>query len=187
MARLLLLLCAFLFWCAEPPGGPAFGGTITYQTANLPDDVPGEDRWQFRYTLQGFSFAANEGFSIIFERELFASLGVPSGPDNSWSLLVFQPDLNLPEDGLFDALALMDHPSVSSPFSVEFVYLGAGAPSSQSFAVYRLTAGDGVIDYFGFGFTEPEVNAVPEPGGRAAVVLAIALTAAAAMRRHGIG
>jgi hypothetical protein len=47
----------------------------------------------------------------------------------------FQPDPNVPSDGWYDALALVDHASLEDPFSINFIWLGNGTPGAQDFDI----------------------------------------------------
>ena len=47
-----------------------------------------------------------------------------------------QPDSSVPDDGMYDALALTDNASLADVFIVSFVWQGSGTPGSQYFEVY---------------------------------------------------
>ena len=51
--------------------------TIGFQTGDLPDVVPGQDSYQYSYTLSHFPYSADLGFGISFDRDLYASLESP--------------------------------------------------------------------------------------------------------------
>lgn len=51
-------------------------------------------------------------------------------------MLTIQPDLALASDGFLDALALQTGASLTNPFTLTFVWLGTGLPSSQPFTIY---------------------------------------------------
>jgi hypothetical protein len=111
--------------------------TIRYQVSNLSDVNAGEDLWQYIYTVEDFPFDADYGFSILFDEDLFEQLESPPPPVNAdWDVITLQPDLNLPDEGRYDALALSATPSLSDVFVVSFVWLGPGAPASQPFEIF---------------------------------------------------
>lgn len=148
----MLLLC---FICIA---NPANAVSITYEAIDLPDTTLGEDLWEYRYTVSG-SLAANEGFSIFFDPLNYASLESPAPTVNpDWDVLVLQPDAFLPDDGVYDALALANNPSLSDTFNLSFVWLGAGTPGSQPFVVY-----DSAFAVIATGNTLASGTSVPEP------------------------
>lgn len=53
-----------------------------------------------------------------------------------WDILVWQPDSFIPDDGAYDALALVDGASLADSFALNFTWLGSGNPCSQYFEVY---------------------------------------------------
>ena len=62
--------------------------SIAFTVTNLADTTPGQDLWQFTYTLDGFVFGAGQGFTIFFERSLFTLLQTPPPLVNGgWDLL----------------------------------------------------------------------------------------------------
>ena len=112
-------------------------GSISVQATDLADATPGQDLWRFTYLLDGFDFQANQGFSVFFNYLTFADLHNASPSSSSiWNAIAVQPDALLQADGFFDAQALVNSPSAAIPFSVDFVWLGAGRPGPQSFYTY---------------------------------------------------
>jgi hypothetical protein len=154
-ARAVLLL-AVLFLMP----GIATGTTVSYTAIDLADLVSGVDLWQYRYVVKDFTFSADQGFSIYFNEALYADLATPTA-SGDWDPLVFQPDPALPAAGVYDALALVDGASLAIPFTVNFVWLGTGAPGIQPFEMYSLDAIGG-LTILKTGQTV--VNPVPEPG-----------------------
>jgi hypothetical protein len=137
-----------------PPDGEAL--TIQYSATDLADAIPGQDLWSYAYTVTGFDFDQDLGFAISFAPGLYEDLeSPPPTPNADWDILTLQPDGNLPADGLYDALALVDDASLADPFTVSFVWIGGGAPGSQPFFVY-----DESFQTVESGFTV----LVPEPG-----------------------
>ena len=65
----LLSICLSVWWVLSAPAA-----TITFNAANLADTTPGQDLWQYSYTVSGVTFGNGEGFSISFDRTLFTSL-----------------------------------------------------------------------------------------------------------------
>jgi len=151
----LMLTALFLFFLLMPI---AISGatTISYEATDLTDTTPGEDLWQYTYTVGGFEFDTDYGFTIFFDYQLYADLEDPPPSVNlEWDSIVWQPDSGLPDDGVYDALALVDVASLADPFTVSFVWLGTGAPGAQFFDVY-----DSSFNTVESGQSAP----VPEPG-----------------------
>lgn len=138
---------------------PSRATTVTYRAIDLPDTAPGEDLWEYRYAASGFDFDEGFGFSIFFNFLHYAQLeSSPAAVHPDWDIITLQPDPNLPDDGVYDALALVDNASVSHEFHVRFEWLGGGfaSPPSQAFVIYE--PGFGTIET---GFTL--FTFVPEP------------------------
>src|SRR4051812_36435108 len=90
----------------------ALATTIEFEAVNLADVTPGQDLWQYNYFVSGRTFLANQGFTIGFDYHLFTQLQSPPPAINAgWSTIALQPDLNLPDSGSYDALALVNNPS----------------------------------------------------------------------------
>jgi hypothetical protein len=125
---------SFLLWATCQSASAI---TITYQAFDLIDSVPGQDLWQYSYSVSDHSFASATGFSIYFDFSSYAQLESPPPSVNAeWDALTIQPDPGLPGDGIYDALALVDNAYLSDPFTVEFIWLGSGEPGAQYFEIY---------------------------------------------------
>lgn len=147
MTGLLILL---LF-----PVGKSHAIQISYKAVNLADTTPGEDLWQYSYTVGDYSFDMDYGFTIYFDYFLYSNLEDPAPYVNDdWDPIVWQPDTAIPDDGAYDALALENAASLADPFVVSFVWLGSEVPGSQFFEVY-----DPDFNIIRSGETAP----VPEP------------------------
>jgi hypothetical protein len=141
----------------------------------------GGQTWQFDYTVTNDSEALTiDEFTIYFDRTLFGSLVIVGAPD-VWDPLVAQPDLELPSDGFFDALALAFGiaPGLSlSGFSVAFTFLGSGTPGSQPFDIVDPET----FAVLASGVTSLAAQAVPEPGTLSLLLLAAFVAGAQRMR-----
>lgn len=169
------LLGASLLLAFALSSAPAAALTITFTATDLPDTTPGEDRYRYDYALSGFPHPSGFGFTVFFAPGLHASLQSPPPPlGPEWDVIAIQPDPGLPDAGFYDALALADFPTTLTGFSIEFVWLGAGAPGSQPFVVY-----DPAFATVESGQTLP----VPEPASLVLLVLGLAALPA----RRGVG
>ena len=148
---------------------PPITATFRFEVVDLADTTPGQDLWEYRYTVTGLALTANQGFTIFFDRNLCTLLQNPSPFVNAdFSLLVVQPDLALHSNGFYDAQALRNAPSLADPFRVQFVRLGTGAPGAQSVTIYD-------TDFSPIGQTQ--TTNVPEPSGVALFFTSLAVFA----------
>ncbi len=148
----------------------AHAATIGFEAIDLSDTTPGQDLWRYVYTVDGSSFAFDQGLAIFFDYTAYGPL-LGSSPDtdpgafvstnSDWDILLLDPEIGLLADGVFDALALVGSP-ISSVLSVDFLWSGLGTPGSQSFSTYQLDA-FGTPQILESGVTTA-VTPVPEPG-----------------------
>ena len=135
------------------------GTTIHFTVTDLPDVNPGEDLWQYNYSVSGVSFAAGQGFDIAFavgDGFQFGDLVAPqSGPTTDFDVMAIQPDPSIPADGLFDAVATLDAPSLAGDFVSTFIWRGTGTPGAQTFTLF-----DTDFSVFESGTTVPEPEAL---------------------------
>jgi len=96
----------------------------------------------------------------VFDYSLFGDLEAFPAPLNTdWDMLTLNPDLLLPDNGVYDAMALMDAASLLDPFTVSFVWLGSGRPGCQAFDIY-----DSSFQTIESGWTTSGATPVPESG-----------------------
>ena len=159
---------------------PLSATTIEYESVDLPDATPGSDLWHYNYYVSGFTFAVDQGFTIIFDRGQSVDLQSPPPVNLDWDVLTLQPDPALPDNGAYDAFALVNGASLADPFSVSFTYIGSGTPGSQPFVVSQFAPNGDLVDVLETGNTIPRV---PEP----ASLLLMAGAAGALLVRKRIG
>lgn len=152
-------LLALLF---SPVGASAL--TITYDATDLADVTPGEDLWRYSYQVSGFSFSANQGFSLSFDHTRYANLQDPPPSVAGWDTFTLQPVPFLSIDGTYDALAQIDGAAIVDPFLLDFVWLGGSgtAPGTQAYSLYTVDTG-GLVTEIGQGVTRSANGAVPLP------------------------
>ena len=183
MKRVLVSLV--MAWCVLGLGRPAVAAplVIQYQATDLVDLVAGEDLWRYDYSLSGFDFLANQGFSIQFDPAQYGPLESALPAHAGWDILTTIPDPSLPDAGLYDALALQDHAPLSNPFSATFVWLGGplSVPGSQLFTVYQLADDGSYLATLQTGVTSP----VPEPSSLLLISAGLVGVIARVQRRRG--
>jgi hypothetical protein len=130
--------------------------TIEYTVENL-----GGNQWQYNYTVDNTGLIALDAFTIFFDLGFYENLAVTSSPGD-WDSIVFQPDPGLPDDGIFDSLALvgaLEPGDILGGFSVAFDLLVGDSPGDQFFEFYDSATFDLISD----GFTTRAATSVPEP------------------------
>jgi len=122
----------------------------------------------YHYFLSGFDFLLNEALDIQFGElgpdNLFGQLSngvAPAGFD----LMLFQPNNPPQAPGDYSALAIMDHPSLTGTFSVDFTLTGTGMPGSQVFSISQFDSNGNFVGLVASGSTELVGSGVPEPAG----------------------
>lgn len=155
----IILLMGLLFFYAIPVG-ISHAIIVQYEATDVADMVAGEDLWQYTYTVSDAGFLADTGFTIYYDVALYGALEpFPLSPNPDWDVLTWDPDTSLPDDGAYDAYALVDNASLADPFTVEFVWLGSGTPGAQYFELYGTD-----FSTLDSGATTPAQGApVPEP------------------------
>lgn len=130
---------------------------IQYTTTNITGNT-----WQYDYSITNDTLGIDiEEFSILFDVSLYNNLTLPVVPIG-WDPIVFQPDISLPDDGIYDALALVSGITPNTTlggFSVQFDFLGSSTPGTQVFNIIDPST----FDTIEFGFTTQKLSQVPLP------------------------
>lgn len=138
----------------------ALASAITFDSTSL-----GGNTWNYQYFVSNDTLSSEiQEFTVFFEYGLYSNLAVSSSP-SGWDSLVTEPVeiLGIPQDGLFDSLALGPGIGVGQGvggFGVTFNWLGGGAPAGQYFEIVDPASFD-VLDS---GVTTAAPAPVPEPG-----------------------
>ena len=143
---------------------------ISFQAVDLTDTTVGEDLWEYTYRVSGALFAENTAFEILFDPALYANLENPAPFVNGdWDILTLEPDPLLPDVGRYSALALTNGASLTDPFTLNMVWLGAPGttPGIQPFEINEFNAQGTLVLTVETGETSApsgEPQPVPEPG-----------------------
>ena len=131
MKKILTLFIAIVLFLGIT--STANATTILYDVSNLSGST-----WEYNYTVKNDSLGVDiEEFTVWFDYTLYENLAVTSAPSD-WDPIVIEPDASLPDDGFYDALALVSGiaPGASETgFSASFDWLGIGTPGSQFFEI----------------------------------------------------
>lgn len=172
------------FWISAPVCALLFvatsaAGSIQYEISNT--STPGVE--QYAYVISGFTLQANEQLQIVFPVALYGALSNASSVTN-FDITLYQPDNPPGFDGDYNALALVDNPALTGPFTVDFTYIGTGTPGPQQYYLYQFSASGGSPALVASGDT---VNMAPEPGTFALAGLLVAAGGVwRAVRRHPV-
>ena len=112
--------------------GPARAATIDTTLLDLGGSV-----WEATFSITNDLAVDINQFTVYFDVASYRSLGLGPTPTD-WDAIVLQPDPLLPDDGIYDALALTAGlaPGTSlGGFTVQFLFLGAGAPGPLQFDI----------------------------------------------------
>ncbi len=142
----------------------------------------GAGLWRYNYSVKNDTlFSPIEEFTISFPLGSYSdllALGAPVGWDN----VVVQPDPALPADGFFDSLSLTAGiaPGIAlDGFSVQFSWLGTGAPGPQPYEIVDPVTF--VVLDSGLTSAQTVSPGIPEPATLSLALLAIG----ALVGKHG--
>lgn len=148
-----------------------------------------DSQWRYTYFADaaGNSWIPFRGFAIDFDAEFYGAISGFTAP-SGWDPIAIDPyrpdnpDVFGPAPGYFDALVIAD-PVLAAPFTVDFAWLGTGAPGSQTYRFYELDS-QGTAVEFERGVTVPNSpHSVPEPGTLLLMGMGV-LACGAFCRRH---
>jgi hypothetical protein len=130
--------------------GQLTAGSIWYQVTSL-----GGNSYRYDYTIN-FSLLQNQEVDLQFDPALYTGLNNGTATTD-FRLRLLQPGNPFGAFGDYSILALIDNPSLTGPFSVEFTYLGAGGPGGQPYLIHQFDpTGQNIIATLDSGSTAPE-------------------------------
>ena len=117
---------------------------------------------RYTYTVANLTLQANEEIDFEFDPKLFGVLSDPLA-GNQFSVLVLQPNNPAGAPGEFSVAAISDDTAAVGPFSVDFTYIGAGAPGSQLFEINQYDSNGNFEGLVASGTTTLLPSSTPEP------------------------
>jgi len=119
----------------------------------------GPNAYFYSFSISGFDLLTNEAIDIRFDPSIFLSLSNGFAP-NTFHLAVLQPNNPPGAFGDYSALALVDHPSVAGPFTVNAVLQpGAAIPARQPFEIDQFNGSGQLLSVITMGIA----SEAPEP------------------------
>jgi len=163
-ALISLPLWILLFACQ------ASAGSITVDVASLGGNV-----FRYQFTPTGIDLLRHQEIDIRFDPVFFS--GLSNGTAGSEFLVtLLQPNNPVGAFGDYSFLALVDHPSMAGPFSVDATSLSGGLPAELTYRIYQFdSAGLLITATIGSGLAGPAATGAPEPGGWAIVITGLAV------------
>lgn len=156
----------------------------------------GGGSWRYSYYLSNVTFNQYQGFQIYFDFNLYSNIDpFPAAPNADWAPISINPDTFLNIDGNYDAIALVNAPSLADPFVISFSWGGIGQPTAQNFSLYSCEddfcstgitfgqTGSTVARSTGGPNPNPDPNPVPEP--LTSLLLALGLLGMSIIRWRG--
>src|SRR5687768_7485487 len=147
--RLTLVLCVLT--------SNLLSAGITFEVTDLGVSGSGDPLFRYTYVLDGLTLLKNTEVDIRFDPALYGELSNPVAPPD-FDVLILQPNNPPGVPGDYKPLALIDNPSQSGLFSVDFTFLGPGRPGSQPFFINQYDDQFMLIDSDGPFFTTPVSN-----------------------------
>lgn len=139
----------------------AFGlhaATIVVQTSPVGVNGSGETVYRSVLDLTNAPLALNQELNIRFPAATYQSLFNGVAPAD-FDLLLFQPNNPLGTEGAYSLLSLVNQPSMTGVFRVDFTLVGGQTPGGLAFTVNQFDANGVFQNTVPSGLTE-----APEPG-----------------------
>lgn len=170
--------------------------TITLSAATIqytvtPIGNPSQDEYQYTYYIgPSLTLSINQAIDIQFNITNYSNLtNAVADPTSDWTVMAFSPDPQIFLRGDYIALANVNNPSLSGPFTVDFTYVGTQqqpTPGSQPFEIDQYNSNGGFVGTLSTGTTSALVvdPPVPEPRGISVSVVGMLLVCIAVSARR---
>jgi hypothetical protein len=114
----------------------SMGAILNANPVLLYDVTSAGSEYQYNHLLSGVSLLQDQELDIAFAPALYGQVSNGASPAG-YDLLLFQPNDPPGAAGEYSLLALTNNPTTVGTFSVDFTYLGPGAPPAQQFFIYN--------------------------------------------------
>jgi hypothetical protein len=149
--------------------GGVRGAEVHYEIAGLGVNAAGQSLYRYTYEPVDIVFEKDQELDIRFDPNLFAALFNALAPPD-FDVLLLQPNTPPGAFGDYSALALVSNPVISSPFSVDVVFIGSGIPGAQPYFINQYDGnGQFVATVIQGATTSGSSAVVPEPGSLSVV------------------
>ncbi len=163
----------------------------TIQYTVTPIGPPNQNEFQYTYYIDpSLNLSINQAIDIKFNILNYSNLtNAVADPASDWSAMAFSPDPQTFFPGDYIALANVNHPSLSGPFTVDFTYVGTQqqpTPGAQPFEIDQYNSNGGFVGTLSTGTTSALVvdPPVPEPRGISVSVVGMLLVCIAVSARR---
>ena len=157
------------------------GLILQYETSNVGSTPTGDPIFRFTYFLSGGSLNAGDELEIDFDPALYGELSNASA-GAGFDVALFQTNNPPGSTGVYSALAIVNNPSLATPFMTDAVYLGQGTPAPQPVFINQYDASGMLTSSTAI---PTETQGVPEPSTLATTgALLVFLGCSRAVRRR---
>jgi len=137
--------------------------TVAFTVSTVGVSGSGDTIFRYQYNVTGLALLANQELDLRFSPALYSNLTNAVAPAG-FSTALFQPNNPPGAFGDFSAFTTTNMPNVTGPFSVDFIFRGAGTPGSQPFLINQYDAAGLFLRVVDSGTTVPAGGPnVPEP------------------------
>jgi len=154
---------------------------ILFQATDLQTQTNGVEAWRYDYTVAGRTFAEGEFFEIYFPLTLYQDVNPVTVAEGWTAFVLIASAPSEVDDSGFAAIADHDDTSLERNFSIEFGWIGSGAPDAQRFDLF-----DADFNIIASGNTLMGESAVPEqnvPEPSSGLLIVAAALAVLSLRR----
>ena len=160
------------------------GLILQYEVSNVGSSPMGDPIYRFSYSLSGGTLNTDQELEIDFDPALYGELSNASA-GAGFDVALFQPNNPPGSTGIYSALAIVNNPSLATPFLTDAVYLGQGTPAPQPFFINQYDASGGFTVVSEGTAIPVETQGIPEPATAATTgAILVFLGCSRAVRRR---
>ena len=138
------------------------GLILQYETSNVGSTPTGDPIFRFTYFLSGGSLNAGDELEIDFDPALYGELSNASA-GAGFDVALFQTNNPPGSTGIYSALAIVNNPSLATPFMTDAVYLGQGTPAPQPVFINQYDASGDADEQHGDSDRNPRCSRAVNP------------------------